>query len=227
MRCFSAPAKAPRSWPDSSLSIKCSLIASQSTRAISRGTGCSQSGAPLRRARSTLSVLLGMRKESATREAWATMAAKETNMKPTPEGWPRISTSLYYEDAPAAIDWLCKAFGFEVRIRVEGEGGRIEHSELTYGGGVVMVSGGRPESEVNGRPPRAVGGANTQNLFVYVDDIDAHFAQAVASGAVIVKPVSVSDYGEEHWSDRGYGARDCGDHHWWFAQRMRTAAKKP
>jgi uncharacterized glyoxalase superfamily protein PhnB len=54
-------------------------------------------------------------------------------MKPTPTGWPRISSAVYYEDAPEAIDWLCRAFGFEVRVRIEGEGGSIEHSELTYG----------------------------------------------------------------------------------------------
>ena len=39
-------------------------------------------------------------------------------MKPTPPGWPRISTALYYDDAAEAIDWLCKAFGFELRLKV-------------------------------------------------------------------------------------------------------------
>ena len=61
-------------------------------------------------------------------------------MKPPPKDWPRISTSLFYDDAAAAIDWLCDAFGFEVRLRIEGEDGRIEHSQLIYGGGLVMVS---------------------------------------------------------------------------------------
>ena len=67
-------------------------------------------------------------------------------MKPTPKGWPRLSTAIYYDDASGAIDWLCSAFGFEVRLRVEGDGGRIVHSELVYGEAVVMVavtSGGR------------------------------------------------------------------------------------
>ena len=61
-------------------------------------------------------------------------------MKPTPPGWPRISSALFYDDAGQAIDWLCRAFGFEVRLRVEGDGGRIEHSELEYEGGLIMVS---------------------------------------------------------------------------------------
>ena len=53
-------------------------------------------------------------------------------MNPTPAGWPRISSSLYYRDPARMIDWLCAAFGFEARLKVEGEAGRIEHSELTY-----------------------------------------------------------------------------------------------
>ena len=54
-------------------------------------------------------------------------------MKPTPPGWPRISAALFYADPVAAIDWLCRAFGFEVRMKVEGPNGTIEHSELEYG----------------------------------------------------------------------------------------------
>ena len=60
-------------------------------------------------------------------------------MKATPKGWPRLSTAIYYDDAAGAIDWLCRAFTFEVRLKVEGDGGRIEHSELLYGEALVMV----------------------------------------------------------------------------------------
>ena len=65
-------------------------------------------------------------------------------MKPTPKGWPRLSAAIFYDDAAGAIDWLCPAFGFEVRLKVEGDGGRIEHSELVYDEALVMVgqSGG-------------------------------------------------------------------------------------
>ncbi len=41
-------------------------------------------------------------------------------MNPVPRGWPRISSSVVYQDAAAAIDWLCDAFGFEIRLKVEG-----------------------------------------------------------------------------------------------------------
>lgn len=148
-------------------------------------------------------------------------------MKPTPPGWPRISTSLYYDDAAKAIDWLCGAFGFEVRIKVAGEGGRIEHSELVYGEGVVMVGSldGKHEKFPFMKTPREAGG-NTQNLFVYVDDVEAHCARARAMGATIASEPKVSDYGEDYWADKGYECVDPGGHHWWFAQRLRDPKPK-
>jgi uncharacterized glyoxalase superfamily protein PhnB len=146
-------------------------------------------------------------------------------MKPTPKGWPRISSAVFYPDAGQAIDWLCRAFGFEVRLKVEGEGGRIEHSELVLGGGVVMVAeASGPNVKSSHRAPAQVGGGNTQNMFVYVDDVEAHCARARAAGATIVDEPKVSDYGEDHWSDKGYECVDVGGHHWWFAQRLRDGA---
>jgi uncharacterized glyoxalase superfamily protein PhnB len=83
-------------------------------------------------------------------------------MKPPPAPWPRISSAVYYDDAVAAIEWLCRAFGFEVLVKIEGEGGRIEHSELTYGEGLIMVGQAGSESKPSFRSsPRSLGGANT------------------------------------------------------------------
>jgi uncharacterized glyoxalase superfamily protein PhnB len=145
-------------------------------------------------------------------------------MRPTPPGWPRISSALYY-DAPAqAIDWLCKAFGFEVRLKIEGENGSIEHSELVFGEGLVMV-GGRKDAYPFRRSPRSIGGANTQNMMIYVDDIEAHCKRARAAGAKIVVEPKTTDYGEDHWEDRGYEAEDLEGHHWWFFQRLRDPKK--
>lgn len=143
-------------------------------------------------------------------------------MRDTPPGWPRISTALYYEDPAAAIDWLTDAFGFEVQLAVEGEGGAIEHSELVFGGGLIMVGGEKPEKFPYMKPPKAVGGMNTQNMMVYVDDVEAHCARAREHGAVITREPEVHDYGDDYWADRGYECRDIGGHHWWFYQRLRT-----
>jgi uncharacterized glyoxalase superfamily protein PhnB len=132
--------------------------------------------------------------------------------------WPRISGSVFYTDARRAIDWLCDAFAFETRIVVEGEGGRIEHSELVYQGGVVMVAtadAGRPDRGW-ARSPGSLGGANTQALCVYVDDVDAHCARARAAGATIFREPTTDDHGEGHGAHRTYGAVDPEGHHWWF-----------
>ena len=146
-------------------------------------------------------------------------------MNPTPKGWPRLSASIFYDEAATAIDWLCRAFGFEVRLKVEGDQGRVEHSELTYGEGLIMVgqAGTRPDLPNRSFPtsPRSVGGANTQSVMLFVDDVDAHCARARAAGARIFEEPAVHDYGADYWADRSYGAVDPEGHHWWFTQRLR------
>ena len=151
-------------------------------------------------------------------------------MKPSPEGWPRISSAVFYDDAGKAIDWLTAAFGFEVRLRIEGEGGRIEHSELTFDGGLIMVgsTGGKSERAVPlpCKSPRSLGGANTQALCVCVEDVDAHCEKARAAGAKILEGPTTNDYGEDYWADRTYRAEDLEGHQWWFMQRVREPKRK-
>lgn len=140
-------------------------------------------------------------------------------MQPSPNGWSRISSSIVYDDARAAITWLCDAFGFEVRLMVQSSDGKLVHSELVYGEGVVMIAqaGARPHYV----SPREAGG-NTQSLMVFVDDVEAHAAHAVKHGARVFEELRVSDYGKDYWSDRSYGAIDLEGHHWWFTQRLAT-----
>lgn len=146
--------------------------------------------------------------------------------RPPPPDWPRISSAVFYDDAAAAIDWLTRAFGFVVRLRIEGEAGRIEHSELTFGDGLVMVgsTGGRADraAPLPCASPRKIGGFNTQALCVCVDDADAHCAQARQAGARIVDEPTTVDYGEDYWADRSYRAEDPEGHQWWFMQRVRN-----
>src|SRR5690606_23473335 len=90
---------------------------------------------------------------------------------PPPPDWPRMSSSLFYQDASAAIDWLCRAFGFEVRLKIEGDEGRIVHSELVYGDALIMVcdeglpSEGRAWSGAM-KSPKSLGGTCTQCIMV-------------------------------------------------------------
>ncbi|MCA9667523.1 MAG: VOC family protein [Myxococcales bacterium] len=144
-------------------------------------------------------------------------------MKPPPNDWPRISSALYYTDPAKAIDWLCEAFGFEVRIKVVDDDGQIQHSELTLGGGLIMVAGeqDRHEPRVPSKSPRSIDGAVTQCLAIYVDDADALCERARAAGAIIASEPETTDHGEDYWADRGFRAVDPDGHHWWFMQRVR------
>ncbi|MGD0526681.1 MAG: VOC family protein [Polyangiaceae bacterium] len=130
-----------------------------------------------------------------------------------PAGWPQITPTLLYEDSKTAVDWLEKAFGFIARLKVPGEHGQIVHSELTLGTGVIMVGSVSWSPSAGGRfvSPKSNGGKVTQSLFVFVDDLDAHYACAKAAGATIVQEIQ-SGYGF-----RRYRALDHEGHEWCFA----------
>jgi uncharacterized glyoxalase superfamily protein PhnB len=137
-----------------------------------------------------------------------------------PEGWPQISSALVYDDPVAAIEWLEKAFGFAARLRVEDGEGNLIHSELELGSGVVMLS--QPGHLSFGKSPRSLDGANTQSLYVFVDDVDAHCERARAAGAAIVQEPQT-----QHYGDRTYGCADCEGHVWFFGQRVADPQPAP
>lgn len=152
-------------------------------------------------------------------------------MKPSPDGWPRLSAALFYADPRAAIAWLERAFGFTTRLVVDGPGGRVLHSELTYGEAVVMVAGAGPDYQPADGPqpwrtafaaPGQLDGRTTQSIALYIDDADRHCEHARAHGAEILSEPQDTDYGPDYWCDRNYAARDCDGHVWWFMQRVST-----
>lgn len=152
------------------------------------------------------------------------MSNKTPDSSYVPKGWNSISPALHYRDAKKMIDWLCAAFGLQLRLLVEDDEGGVAHSELSDGIGIIQVSSEKVIFGVDCRSPMSLQGKCTQSNMLYVRDVDAHHQQAVAQGAEIISPVSVHDYGEEYWSDRSYGVRDPEGHFWWFTQRMRTGA---
>lgn len=121
-----------------------------------------------------------------------------------------IVPCLTYRDAPAAIDFLCRAFGFEKKLVVPGEGNSVAHAELTLGNAMIML--GSPKDSSYGRlmtSPREAGGC-TQSIYLVVPDADAHHARASAGGAEVVLPLVTQDYG------RDYTCRDPEGHVWTF-----------
>ena len=112
-----------------------------------------------------------------------------------------IIPTLRYDNATAAIDWLCKAFGFERHLVVPGEGGRIEHAQLTLNGGMIMLSSVKdtPFDKLQ-KPPRAVNGLNTQSPYIIVEDVDAHCLTARTAGAEVVMGPEDQSYGGRLYS---------------------------
>ena len=132
--------------------------------------------------------------------------------KGAPAGYPRINPYLYYEDVAGALEWLQKAFGFTEKVRMDMPDGSIAHAEIELDGGVIML--GRPSDDY--RNPKNAG-AVTQSLYVYVEDVDAHFAQAKAAGAEII-----SEPADQFYGDRNYNVADPEGHQWSFGTNVRT-----
>lgn len=109
----------------------------------------------------------------------------------------KLISSLCYQDAPAAIAWLEKAFGFQPHMVIPGEEGEVVHSQIKTEDGqqMLMIFTARNEEAFRlQRPPKILGGCN-QSLYLVVEDVDAHHARAVAAGATITMPPTAQDYG--------------------------------
>ncbi|MDA0947382.1 MAG: VOC family protein [Planctomycetota bacterium] len=130
-----------------------------------------------------------------------------------PCGSQRIVPYLLYADAPAAIEFLTRAFGFTERMRMPGPEGLVMHCELDMCGEIVMIASAM--DSVGTKGPRDLPAFHAFAL-VYVDDVDAHHARAEAEGAEILTPPEDQFYG-----DRTYRARDCEGLMWTFAQHVR------
>jgi len=123
-----------------------------------------------------------------------------------------IIPSLRYNNAAAAVEWLCEAFGFEKHLVVPSEDGTIVHAQLVFGNGMIMLGSARSSDfDKLQKSPIALGGAVSQSPYIIVEDVDNHYSRAVAAGAKIVMEIKDEDYG-----GRGYSCRDPEGHVWNF-----------
>lgn len=122
-----------------------------------------------------------------------------------------VISVLRYRDAVVAIDWLCKAFGFERHLVVPAENDRIAHAQLSFGNGMIMLGSGGDDAFGKLQAPPDLHKPVTQSVYVVVADVDAHYMRAKAAGAEIVMDIKDEDYG-----GRGYSARDPEGHLWSF-----------
>ncbi|MDX2286483.1 MAG: VOC family protein [Bacteroidia bacterium] len=120
---------------------------------------------------------------------------------------------LRYDDSKAAVEWLCRAFGFERHQVFEDEAGRVIHAELRFGNSMIMLGTTANETDFGKhlKQPREVGGHQTQCPFVMVADPEAHYARAAAEGARIVFELK-----SDESSGRSYSCHDPEGFLWSF-----------
>ena len=133
-------------------------------------------------------------------------------VQPIPEGYQSVSPALTVDDAAEAIEFYKRAFGAKERFRMPGPDGTIGHAELEIGDSVVMLSDPFPHSTV--KPPKELGGTSV-GIFVYVEDVDAVFEQAVKEGATVTTALE-----DMFWGDRFGTVTDPYGHSWSFATHV-------
>ena len=137
-------------------------------------------------------------------------------VKPIPNGYHTATPYLIVKDAASAIDFYKKAFGATELFRMAGPGGRVMHAEIKIGNSPIMMADECPE--MRARSPQSVGGSPV-GIYLYVEDVDALFNQAVAAGAKVTRPVQDQFYG-----DRAGGLEDPFGHVWHVATHKEDVA---
>lgn len=134
------------------------------------------------------------------------------DVSPVPEGYPTISPGLAIAGAADAIEFYERVLGATERMRIPGPDGTVMHCELLIGNSVLML--GDPAPEMAFRDPRSIGGTPV-NLYVYVPDVEAAHAAALAAGATEISAPETQFYG-----DRTASFVDPWGHQWTVATHV-------
>ena len=126
-----------------------------------------------------------------------------SDVNPIPAGFHTVTTYLVVQNPAEYINFLKAAFDAKERYRMDGPDGSIAHAEVTIGDSIIMLGGARGEWQ-----------PTTACLYLYVEDCDAMYDQALQAGATSVQKVATHFYG-----DRSGGVKDLAGNMWWVATR--------
>jgi PhnB protein len=132
-----------------------------------------------------------------------------TTVKPIPDGYHSVTPYLIVKGGVRAIEFYKTAFGATELARMMQPDGRVGHAEIKIGDSPVMLADEFPE--MGQKSPQTIGGTPV-SLMIYVPDVDAVVARAVAAGAELTRPVADQFYG-----DRTGGVTDPFGHAWFIA----------
>jgi PhnB protein len=133
-------------------------------------------------------------------------------VQPVPEGYNTVTPYLAVPNAAEAIDFYTRALGAKERVRMPGPGDSIMHAELEIGDSLIMLSDPFPQAST--KTPKELGGTSV-NIFVYDEDIDALYKQAVDAGAT-----SLMEPDDMFWGDRFGLVQDPFGHTWTIATHI-------
>jgi uncharacterized glyoxalase superfamily protein PhnB len=129
-----------------------------------------------------------------------------------PKGFHSVTPSLCVAGADRAIDFYKRAFGAEELMRFPTPDGKIMHAEIRIGDSVLMLGDEMPEHGAKG--PKSYGGTPI-GFFIYRDNVDAAWKQALDAGGKVVMPLA-----DQFWGDRTGCIEDPFGHRWWLAQHV-------
>ena len=139
-----------------------------------------------------------------------------SQVKPIPQGFHTATPYLTLNDAARAIDFYKRAFGAQEVMRMNGPGGKIGHAEIKIGDSIIMLANEMPGS--GSRSPQSLSGT-TAGIFLYVENADAVFNQAVSAGAKVEAPLA-----DMFWGDRFGSLKDPFGHSWSVATHKEDVA---
>lgn len=134
------------------------------------------------------------------------------HVSPIPQGFHSVTPYLSVHNAAQALEFYKRAFGAQELMRTKDPQGKVSHAEIKIGDSVVMLAEETPNSGL--RSPQSIG-ATTASVFLYVNDADSTFKQAVSAGAKSQQPVT-----EMFWGDRYGRLTDPFGHSWSVATHI-------
>ena len=129
-----------------------------------------------------------------------------------PKGYHTVTPSLVVAGADRAIDFYKKALGAVEQSRFAGPDGKLMHAEIKIGDSVIMLGDEMPDHGARG--PKSYGGTSV-GFFIYGENVDAAWKQALDAGAKSVVPLA-----DQFWGDRTGCIEDPFGHRWWLAQHI-------
>lgn len=129
-----------------------------------------------------------------------------------PEGRHTVTPSLFVAGAAKAIDFYQRALDAVELMRFPAPDGSIMYAEIRIGDSLLMLGDEMPEG--GGRGPTSIGGTPV-SFFVYQENVDAAWKQALEAGGRVVVPLA-----ERFWGDRAGYLEDPFGHQWWLAQHV-------